>query len=390
MKVLLRAPLLTLSGYGIHSRQVFEWLESLPGIELSVEILQWGATPWLLSHETDNGIVGRIMSKSKEILKGTYDYTFQVQLPDEWDETLGKRNIGISAFVETDRCSSKWIDKCNKMDAIIVPSTFTKTVALRSGVMTTPIHVVPEWYNEHIDNSDLKPTKLNLKSKFNFLMVGTITSQNADDDRKNIFHGIKWFCEQFKDDKKVSLVLKTSFGKGTKIDRKITTNIIKQVLQQVRPGKFPKVNLIHGGMTQEEIAGVYRNKKIHGLISPTRGEGYGLPLVEAAAEGLPIVATGWSGHNEFLQKDKYLAVDYSLEPISKNKIDNRVFVEGTRWAKVSENDFKRKIQDLRDNYDLHVKNSVELQSVIKSEFSKSSVIEKYNKFFNEFKKSIEE
>ncbi len=385
MKILLRAPLLTLSGYGIHSRQVFEWLETLPGVDLTVEILQWGSTPWLLSHEIDDGIVSRIMSKSREIKKGTYDYSFQVQLPDEWDETLGKKNIGISAFVETDRCSPNWIEKCNKMDAVIVPSTFTKTVAQRSGVVATPIHVIPEWYNVHIDCLELKPTKINLPSKFNLLMVGTLTSQNPDDDRKNILYGIRWFCDQFKDDKKVSLVLKTSFGKGTKIDRKLTTDFLKRAISEIRPGKFPKVHLIHGGMDQKEIAGLYRNKKVCGLISATRGEGYGLPLIEAAAQGLPVVVTGWSGHNEFLDKDLYLDVDYSLEAINKSRIDNRVFIEGTRWAKVNENDFKRKIQDLRDNYKLHCKNAKKLQKKIKTQFCKSSVIDQYNKFFDEFR-----
>jgi glycosyltransferase involved in cell wall biosynthesis len=385
MKILLRAPLLTLSGYGIHSRQVFEWLESIPGVDLSVEILQWGATPWLLSHDIDEGIVGRIMGYSKEVVKGSYDYTFQVQLPDEWDETLGKKNIGISAFVETDRCSQAWVDKCNKMDAIIVPSTFTKTVAQRSGDITTQIHVIPEWYNTFIDE-DLKPLKLNLPSKFNFLMIGTLTAQKPEDDRKNILYGVKWFCEQFKDDKKASLIIKTSFGKGTKIDRKITVDYLKKAISEVRSGKFPKIQLIHGGMSQKEVASLYKNKKITGLISATKGEGYGLPLIEAAAQGIPIVATGWSGHNEFLDKSLYLDVDYTLEQINESRADGRVFVKNSRWAKVSENDFKRKIQDLRDNYELHCKNANKLQKKIKENFCKSSVISKYSEFFDEFRR----
>ncbi len=49
MKVLLRGPLLSISGYGIHSRQLFEWLESNPNIDLHVEIVRWGMTSWIIN-----------------------------------------------------------------------------------------------------------------------------------------------------------------------------------------------------------------------------------------------------------------------------------------------------------------------------------------------------
>ena len=341
MRVLLRAPLLTQSGYGVHSRQIFEWLEQLPGIDLTVEILQWGTTTWLLNPDLQDGLIGRIMSKSRE-LTAPYDMTFQVQLPDEWDTKLGKVNIGVSAYVETDRCSQKWIDCTNKMDAVIVPSTFTKNVIERSGAVSTPIHVIPEWYNIEIDKN-IK-SEFHFNKKFNFLMVGTVTSRKPEDDRKNILYGIKWFCEAFKGNKKIGLVLKISHGKNTSIDKKITENMLESILREVRPGEFPKVTLLHGNLTQKEVAGLYRHSRIKCLLSPTRGEGYGLPLVEAAASGLPVVATNWSGHLDFL-KDKFVKVDYNLKNIDPSRIDNRIFVENTKWAEVSESSYKRCIID---------------------------------------------
>ena len=149
MKVLLRAPLLTNSGYGVHSRQIFEWLYEKENIDLTVECLNWGGTPWLINSELENGLIGKIMSKSKKI-EEKFDLSIQVQLPDEWDIKLANKNIGVSAFVETDRCNPDWIQACNKMDMIIVPSNFTKKVAKRSGILMTPIHVIPEWFNEYI------------------------------------------------------------------------------------------------------------------------------------------------------------------------------------------------------------------------------------------------
>jgi len=383
MKVLLRAPLLSLSGYGIHSRQIFEWLETIPGIELTVEILQWGTTTWLVNESTQNGLIGRIMEKSRE-LQTPYDVTFQVQLPDEWDTKLGKINIGVSAYVETNKCSQKWLDATNKMDHIIVPSNFTKNVILKSGNVKPEISVVPEWFNQEIENNKKSKPKLHFNKKFNFLMIGTVTSRNPDDDRKNMLYGIKWFCETFKDNKNVGLILKTSFGKGTMIDRHLTLNTVKGVLKEVRKGDYPKVTVVHGNMTQKEIADLYKHSRVKCLISPTRGEGYGLPLVEAAASGLPVMATNWSGHLDFLE-DKFIKIDYDLVNINKSRIDNRIFVEGTKWAMPNELQFKRKLKEVYENIEKFENNSKVLKKNVLKNFSKKSIIKIYDEVFEKIK-----
>ena len=123
MRVLLRAPLLTNSGYGVHSRQVFEWLVDKK-IDLTVECLNWGNTPWLLNSDS-NPLVKQIMDRSVKVEK-PYDVAFQLQLPDEWDTKLGKYNIGISAYVETNKCSQKWVECTNNMDAVIVEDVRNK------------------------------------------------------------------------------------------------------------------------------------------------------------------------------------------------------------------------------------------------------------------------
>ena len=121
IRVLLRAPVLTVSGYGIHSRQIFKWLESRDDIELYVQPLNWGNTTWMINPDMEDNLIKRIMDCSKEF-SGKYDMSFQVQLPDEWDPSIAIKNIGISAVVETDRCNPDWIKCIDKMDAVIVPT----------------------------------------------------------------------------------------------------------------------------------------------------------------------------------------------------------------------------------------------------------------------------
>ncbi len=387
MKVLLRAPLLTNSGYGVHSRQIFEWLDSKNNIDLSVECLNWGRTSWLLDEKTDNGLVGKIMRKSKQ-KQPPYDVTIQVQLPDEWDNSLGKKNIGISAFVETDKCNPAWVENCNKMDHIIVPSTFTKNVIKNTGITKTKISVVPEWFNHDIimlDNDFVKiePSveELKFSSSFNFLVISQLTALEPENDRKNLYNCIKWLCETFEGNPDVGIVLKTNMGKGTTIDRQLSIEAVSNIIRASRKGKYPKINLVHGTMTSKEIASLYHKDSINCYVSATRGEGYGLPIIDAAVVGMPIVATGWSGHLEFLDEDLFYAVDYNLEKIKPSRIDNRVFFEGFRWANPKRESFIKQVLRVYRNYEEAKEKSEKLKNKVRKSFNKKEIKKMYDNIF---------
>ena len=393
MKVILRAPLLTNSGYGVHSRQLFSWLSEKKDIDLTVECLQWGRTSWILDSNQENGIYEKIMNHSKPIEKpGSYDMSFQVQLPDEWDTKLAKKNIGVTAVVETDKCSQEWVEACNKMDAVIVPSTFTKNVLKRSGSLTTKVCVIQEWFNRDILNNSLVAKTQNderfskIKKDFNILVVGTLTSSIALDDRKNLDNTIKWLCEEFKDKEDVGIVLKTSFGKGTSSDKKMCIDYLKNTLSKYRAGQFPSFYFLHGNMKKEEMAALMRHNKIKLYASATRGEGYGLPLIEAAVAGVPIVATNWSGHLEFLQKENFGTVDYNLVTIQKSKIDGRIFKEGFKWADPLETSFKREVRKVYDNYDSAKDRAKLMKKHIQFNYNSDVIKSKYDEFLESVKK----
>ena len=389
-KILLRAPLLTNSGYGVHSRQIFDWLDGREDVDLIVECLQWGRTSWIIDEKEENGIVKRIMSKSRPVDKNEIDISIQVQLPDEWDTSLGKFNIGVTALVETDKCSYEWVDKCNSMDHVVVPSTFTKNVLKRSGIVTTKLSVIQEWFNPTLTNKSLNDKILNddrfkkISDKFNVLMVGTLTSQIPEDDRKNILNTIKWTCEEFKDDENVEIILKTSFGKGSTVDKKMCRDYLKAFKEMHQLPNYPKIKLVHGNMQKEEMSALFSHRHVKCYVTATRGEGYGLPLVEAAAAGIPIVATGWSGHLEFLNKEYFGVVDYDLVEIQKSKIDNRVFKEGFKWANPKEESFKKEIRKIKDDYQSAKQNAKLLMKDVRFNYNRSAIISKYNDLLSEY------
>ena len=384
MKVLLRAPLLTNSGYGVHSRQIFEWLEQKKDIDLRVDCLRWGHCPWIVSPDGLNGLAGRIMSRAAPFQKHeSVDVSFQVQLPNEWDPKLAKKNIGFSAFVETDRCNPTWLNACNSMDAVVVPSEHVKTCISNTGHIDVPLFVIPESYYECL-SKESHALDVNFSTKFNFLLFGQLTGTNPASDRKNLFYTIKWLCETFKDNKDVGIVLKTNSGRNTKIDKVVTKQVFEKLLKEVRPSGYPKVHLLHGNMSQQEIGALYRHNDIKALVSFTRGEGYGLPLLEASVSGLPVIATNWSGHLDFLGKGKFLPVSYDLKEVHSSRIDNNIFIPGSRWAEPREHDAKSRLRKFYKSPELPNKWAKDLQQKLTEQFSQSHINHLYDESLGVF------
>lgn len=345
--VVFSGPALTRSGYGEHSRQVARWLLKKKDIDLRFMLTPWGDTPWLLDRNDHDGLVGEIMQRAAP-LSGQADVSFQLKLPNEWDTKLARFNVGITAAVETDRCNPDWVTACNSMNIVIVPSNHAKESLTNTGTITTPLIVVPEAFADACVAEDL-PQHPDFETSFNFLVFGQITGNHPNNDRKNIFYTIKWFNEVFKDDPDVGVVIKTNMGRNTLIDRTLTKNVLAQTINETRRGKGPKFYLLHGDMTEKEVAALYRHPQMKALVSLTRGEGFGLPTLEAAASGLPVIATNWSGHLDFMNQGKFISVFYQLQPVHDSRIDGKIFMKGSRWAEPSEEDFKKRVVKFKDS-----------------------------------------
>jgi len=375
--VLLRSPVLTQSGYGQHARQIARYLLSKQNINVKFSVLPWGDTPWCIDSTSHGGLIDKIMRNSVgPDFKA--DVAIQLQLPNEFNVFLANVNVGVTASVETDRCNPEWIPACNLLTRLIMPSNHAKASLTNSGELTVPTVVIPEAYSDAVAKENLYQP-FEFSTPFNFLVFGQITGQDADTDRKNLFYTIKWLTELFKDDPNVGIIVKTNVGRNSRIDRSLTTNLLTSVINEVRSGNGPKVHLLHGDMTDDEVAALYRHPSVRALVALTRGEGFGLPTLEAAASGLPVITTGWSGHLDFLKAGKFVSVAYTLNEVNKKRIDGSIFVAGARWADVVEEDAKRRIMKFRTSPDVPMEWARDLQKKLLVSHSQEAINSIYEK-----------
>ncbi len=216
---------------------------------------------------------------------------------------------------------------------------------------------------------------LNLPTKFNFL------STNQWSRRKNVGALINEFVNEFRNEPDVGLVIKAHTQNHSKIDREILEPAIKAELNKYGERKC-KVYFLHGNLTHEELLGLYTHPQIHAYASIAHGEGFGLPLYEAACNGLPVVYMNWGGPSDFLTlkgKSKgYLfeKIPHDLKQIGNLEgLDPKFFLPDMEWAYPREGKTATALRNMFSKYKVHKKRAATLRELLlESEtFNKDSI-----------------
>jgi ADP-heptose:LPS heptosyltransferase len=348
----------------------------------------WGATPLVYDDTPENKRIEELSRKfdPNNFKADNFDASVQVTIPNEFMK-LASKNICITAGIEVDRVAPVWISKTNEMaDVLIVPSVHAASTFVNTKYQTQtgeaielnkPVHVVPDWINTAVFNTNpvQQDDRFVYPSKFNFIAMGLGLDRGEGHDRKNFHQLIRWFCEQFKDNEDVGLVLKLSMVNNSSIDFRNVAGRIQSIKAQAGCGQFPRIHLIHGRLSNEELAALFKSKSIHAFLTLTHGEGYGLPILEAAACGLPVVATDWSGHLDFLTKDgKKLFVPISCEinDIAQESVWKDVYEPGSKWAWPIEKDAKVKMAKVVVSYEKPKQWATELAEVVGKNFGEKA------------------
>jgi len=387
--ILIKGPVLSQSGYGEQARFAMRALLSRPDLyNIFIEPINWGKTGWIVNDSEEKDLIDQLIGKTifHENSGQKYDAVIQVTIPNEW-EKLAPVNIGYTAGIETTKVAPGWVEKGNIMDRIILVSNHSKDIYQKTAFTIrdkrnnevldddyrckTPMDVV----NFPVKEIQPADVPIELEHDFNFLSVAQWGP------RKNIKNTIKWFVEEFKD-RPVGLVLKLNVMNNSTIDYHHSIKKIQELLRDYEDRKC-KIYLLHGDLTPAEMAGLYKHKKIKALINISHGEGFGLPIFEAAYSGLPIVTVGWSGQVDYLyapyhdkKKNKtkirphFASVEYDINQIQQEAVWDGVLERDSGWCFAKKMSYKNKIKDVYSNYKKYKDLANSLKTHVLKEHSK--------------------
>jgi glycosyltransferase involved in cell wall biosynthesis len=383
-KVVIASPVATQSGYGHHAREIINQLIEQRGTEWDIKLisLPWGHTPFTFPLSVD--IQKRIIPLP---LTEQPDIWVQVTVPNEF-QAVGKFNIGVTAGTEGDTCPPEWIDNLNAMQLIIVPSEFTKTVfentAKTNGKTINPkIEVIPEYFDETIYSDQVNVMELEILNQipesFAFLSVGHWLQGQLGEDRKNIGGVIHCFFNTFKNQKdQPALILKTSGATYSIMDRMEIENKINQVRNAFPKDRLPNVYLLHGDLTDSEMNALYNHTKVKAMVSFTKAEGFGRPLLEFSACNKPILAPHYSGQADFLKKDFICEIKGGLTDIHAST-QNEFLIAGAKWFTPDYTYASTMMEDVRKNYKKWKELAKRQRYFVNSSFTKTAVSAVYEK-----------
>jgi glycosyltransferase involved in cell wall biosynthesis len=208
---------------------------------------------------------------------------------------------------ETDGLPANWLLNLKGMDEIWVPSNHNRTAYINAGLRNKRIEVIPHGVNIESYNPSVKPLQYN-KGEFNF---GTVFDWS---ERKNPTALIKAYYNSFFKGEDVTLTIRTFWRFPIEDTRDYVTHEVERIKDSYGGRKdFPKILFWFETMEESIMPNFY--KSFDCFVLPTRGEGFGLPFLEAMACGIPTIGPSWGGSREFMTENNSFLVPGQVVPI---------------------------------------------------------------------------
>lgn len=250
----------------------------------------------------------------------------------------------------------KFLHSCKNSDQVWVPSTWGQSILIANGVPADKVHVVPEG----VDADRYYPVgRPRCNRPLRYLFVGKY------EDRKSCTELIDAWAEVMGANTSVELIIKTNYF--------VDAPDKWQALQNhVNSKGLNNLIAIWGEYDSKQLFDLYATSDV--FVFPTKGEAWGLPVIEAAAMGLPIITTNYSAQQDYLADitSSCIFVDYTLGPITCP--DYQQHYEPTRgswgnWAIPDPTSLKVALLAAESNYQTLAENATKNSKIIRKNWN---------------------
>jgi GT2 family glycosyltransferase len=305
------------TGYAISSREFAAALDR-KGVHVAYKYAYGAGTPFPREEpeEGESYLANVIRGRKLDASRPQVVYA----QGDVFERNFGSYRIGFT-MLETDRIPEEWVRQANQMDEVWAPSQFNASTFSASGV-TRPIHVVPLGVDPDYFNPKIRSSRLS--EYYTFLSVFEWGERKAPEIL------LRGFNQEFRASEPVILVCKIlNVDPGVDVEAEIR-----------KLGLDPAGGRIYISLNQVtptyQLGMLYRSADC--FVLSTRGEGWGMPIIEAMACGVPVIATNWSAPCDFMKPhNSYpLAVERLIPAVAKCP-----YYKGFRWAEPSRVELRR-------------------------------------------------
>jgi glycosyltransferase involved in cell wall biosynthesis len=244
-------------------------------------------------------------------------------------DRIGRGRYYAYPFFELDTFNEREKKHLSVPDEIFVSSEWAKNVVINNGI-NNPVSVVPLGVNREVFHENIP--NLRNDGKYVFLAIGKWEVRKSHDILPELFK------KAFGDSKDVELWILAA-------EHTNSYSSSEEIMRWKALYNSPNIRVIPGVETQRDVANIIAHSDCGLYIS--RAEGWNLELLETMSMNKPTIATNYSAHTEFCNKENSYLIDIDE---TEKAFDGKAFNGQGNWAKIGKRQKDQTIEYMRHLY----------------------------------------